>query len=108
MKAAVFHAPNEPLTIEEVCIAMPGRSEVLIRTAYTGLRHSDLHFIEGKYPGPTPAVLGHECAGVVEAVGGLNCLHCYGISTCGDDGRRYRVPLTDSLFGIFPNDLHIR
>jgi S-(hydroxymethyl)glutathione dehydrogenase/alcohol dehydrogenase len=69
MRAAVFHVPNEPLTIEDVRIAKPGRSQVLIRTAYTGLCHSDLHFIEGKYPGPTPAVLGHECAGVVEMVG---------------------------------------
>jgi S-(hydroxymethyl)glutathione dehydrogenase/alcohol dehydrogenase len=69
MKAAVFHAPNQPLTIEDIDIAQPGRREVLIRTAAAGLCHSDLHIIEGKYPGPVPAVLGHECAGVVEAVG---------------------------------------
>lgn len=69
MKAAVLHAPNQPLTIEDIQIAKPGRREVLIRTAATGLCHSDLHIIEGKYPGPMPAVLGHECAGVVEAVG---------------------------------------
>ena len=69
MKAAVFHAPNQPLTIEDVDIAKPGRREVLIRTAATGLCHSDLHFIEGKYPGPVPAVLGHECSGIVEQVG---------------------------------------
>lgn len=69
MKAAVFHAPNQPLTIEDVDIARPLRREVLIRTSACGLCHSDLHFIEGKYPGPVPAILGHECAGVVEAVG---------------------------------------
>ncbi|MFT3804417.1 MAG: Zn-dependent alcohol dehydrogenase [Burkholderiaceae bacterium] len=69
MKAAVLHAPNQPLTIEDVEIDKPGRREVLIRTAVAGLCHSDLHFIEGKYPWPTPAVLGHESAGVVEAVG---------------------------------------
>ena len=69
MKAAVFHAPNQPLTIEDIDIAKPGRREVLIRTAATGLCHSDLHFIEGKYPGPVPAVLGHECSGIVEQVG---------------------------------------
>lgn len=69
MKAAVFHAANQPLTIEDIDIARPGRSEVLVRTAYTGLCHSDLHFIEGKLPGPVPAVLGHESAGIVEAVG---------------------------------------
>lgn len=69
MKAAVFHAPNQPLTIEKVEIEKPGPREVLIRTAVAGLCHSDLHFIEGKYPWPAPAILGHESAGVVEAVG---------------------------------------
>jgi S-(hydroxymethyl)glutathione dehydrogenase/alcohol dehydrogenase len=42
---------------------------VLLRTAFAGLCHSDLHFMEGLYPFPTPAVLGHEGAAVVEAVG---------------------------------------
>jgi len=40
-----------------------------LRTAFAGLCHSDLHFIDGLYPHPTPCVLGHESAGVVEAVG---------------------------------------
>jgi S-(hydroxymethyl)glutathione dehydrogenase / alcohol dehydrogenase len=69
MKAAVFHAPNVPLTIENVEHAKPKRREVLLRTAFAGLCHSDLHFMEGLYPFPTPAVLGHEGAAVVEAVG---------------------------------------
>ncbi|HBK04738.1 MAG TPA: alcohol dehydrogenase [Acetobacteraceae bacterium] len=69
MKAAVFHAAHQPLTIEDVEIEKPKRREVLLRTAYAGLCHSDLHFMEGLYPYPTPAVLGHEGAAVVEAVG---------------------------------------
>src|SRR5271167_4931856 len=69
MKAAVLHAPNQPLTIEEVELTRPKAREVLLRTAFAGLCHSDLHFIEGLYPHPTPCVLGHESAGVVEAVG---------------------------------------
>jgi len=69
MKAAVLHAPNQPLTIEEVALTKPQAREVLLRTAFAGLCHSDLHFIEGLYPHPTPCVLGHESAGVVEAVG---------------------------------------
>src|SRR5438445_3193267 len=69
MKAAVLHAPNQPLTIEEVALTKPQAREVLLRTAFAGLCHSDLHFIEGLYPHPTPVVLGHESAGVVEAVG---------------------------------------
>jgi S-(hydroxymethyl)glutathione dehydrogenase/alcohol dehydrogenase len=69
MKAAVLHAVNQPMTIEEVSLAKPKAREVLVRTAYAGLCHSDLHFIEGLYPHPLPAVLGHEVAGVVEQVG---------------------------------------
>ncbi len=69
MKAAVLHAPNQPLTIEEVALTKPSSRDVLLRTAFAGLCHSDLHFIDGLYPHPTPCVLGHESAGIVEAVG---------------------------------------
>jgi len=69
MKAAVFHSPNQPLTIEQVDIDDPQEHEVLVRTAASGVCHSDLHFVEGLYPLPGPAILGHEAAGVVEKVG---------------------------------------
>src|SRR5260221_3931548 len=69
MKAAVLHAAKEPLTIEDVSLANPGPREVLIGTAVAGICHSDLHFADGSYPHPMPCVLGHESAGVVEAVG---------------------------------------
>jgi S-(hydroxymethyl)glutathione dehydrogenase / alcohol dehydrogenase len=69
VKAAVLIEAGEPLEIEQVNIANPGPHEVLIRTAACGLCHSDLHFIEGTYPHPLPAIPGHEAAGIVEAVG---------------------------------------
>src|SRR5262245_23839243 len=69
MKAAVFHKPGSPLTIENVSISKPGPREVLIRTSAVGMCHSDLHFVDGLYPFPAPVVLGHEAAGIVEAVG---------------------------------------
>ncbi len=69
MKAAVLHQPNEPLVIEEIGTQKPGPHEVLLNTAYAGLCHSDLHFIEGLYPHPLPVVLGHESACIVEQVG---------------------------------------
>src|SRR3954454_14677866 len=69
MKAAVLHQPNQPLTIEEVALEKPRSREVVLRTAFAGLCHSDLHFIEGLYPTPTPVVLGHESSAIVEAVG---------------------------------------
>lgn len=69
MKAAVLHTVNQPLAIEDVILQKPGPREVLIRTKVAGLCHSDLHFMEGLYPHPLPAVLGHESAGIVEQVG---------------------------------------
>ena len=69
MKAAVLREVGKPLQIEDVQISKPGPHEVLIRTAAAGVCHSDLHFIEGSYPHPLPAVLGHESAGIVEQVG---------------------------------------
>ena len=69
MKAAVLIEAGKPLQIEQVNISNPGPHEVLIRTAACGLCHSDLHFIEGTYPHPLPAIPGHEAAGIVEAVG---------------------------------------
>jgi len=69
MKAAVLREINKPLEIEEIQHGKPGPREVLVRTAAAGVCHSDLHFQNGSYPYPLPAVLGHESAGVVEAVG---------------------------------------
>jgi len=69
MKAAVLREINKPLEIEYVQHGDPGPREVLIRTVAAGVCHSDLHFQNGSYPYPLPAVLGHESAGVVEAVG---------------------------------------
>jgi len=69
MKAAIFHGPQQPLTIEEVEIDKPKSREVLVRTVASGVCHSDLHFVDGYYPHPAPAILGHEAAGIVEEVG---------------------------------------
>ena len=69
MKAAIFHGVKEPLTIEEIEIDAPKAREVVVKTVASGVCHSDLHFIEGLYPFPSPAILGHEAAGIVEAVG---------------------------------------
>ena len=69
MKAAVMRAVGRPLEIEDVHIDAPAPREVLVRTVATGVCHSDLHVLEGALPNPTPTVLGHEPAGVVEAVG---------------------------------------
>ena len=69
MKAAVLRGVNTPLEVEEVQLDNPRPREVVVRTRASGVCHSDLHFVEGKYPTPMPVVLGHEPAGTVEAVG---------------------------------------
>jgi S-(hydroxymethyl)glutathione dehydrogenase/alcohol dehydrogenase len=69
MKAAVLNTCPGDLEIEDVQIDKPGPREVLVTTSAAGLCHSDLHFLEAKYPAQVPVVLGHESAGVVEAVG---------------------------------------
>lgn len=69
MKAAVMRAVGEPLTVVDVSVDAPRASEVRVRLAAAGLCHSDLRFLEGAYPHPLPTILGHESAGIVEAVG---------------------------------------
>jgi S-(hydroxymethyl)glutathione dehydrogenase / alcohol dehydrogenase len=68
-RAAILHSCPGDLAIEDIEIDKPGPHEVLIQTVAAGLCHSDLHFMEGKYTIDCPAVLGHESAGVVTAVG---------------------------------------
>ena len=69
MKAAVMRTLRAPLQIEEIQIDAPRPREVLVRTLAVGVCHSDLHVIDGALPNPVPIVLGHEPAGIVEAVG---------------------------------------
>lgn len=63
------YAETRPLAIEEFELAPPGPGEVLVRVRAAGLCHSDLSVIDGNRPRPLPMVLGHEMAGVVEALG---------------------------------------
>ncbi len=63
------YAQTKPLSIEEIDLEPPGRDEILVRIGAAGLCHSDLSVINGDRPRPVPMALGHEAAGVVEAVG---------------------------------------
>jgi S-(hydroxymethyl)glutathione dehydrogenase/alcohol dehydrogenase len=69
VRAAVLRAVNEPLSVEEVELADPGSGEVVVRLHASGVCHSDWNVVSGATPNPFPVVLGHEGAGVVEAVG---------------------------------------
>ena len=63
------YAQSRPLSIEAFELDPPGPGEVLVRVRAAGLCHSDLSVIDGNRPRPVPMVLGHEAAGVVEAIG---------------------------------------
>ena len=69
MGTARPYADSRPLSIETVRLEPPGRDEVQVAIRAAGLCHSDLSVINGDRPRPLPMALGHEAAGVVEAVG---------------------------------------
>ena len=68
MKAVVVHELNR-MSVEQVELAAPKAHEVRVKMAAAGVCHSDLSALNGTIPHPFPLVLGHEGAGVVEAVG---------------------------------------
>jgi S-(hydroxymethyl)glutathione dehydrogenase / alcohol dehydrogenase len=70
MRAAVLEEFGKPLVVQEVDLAEPRAGEVLVRLEACGVCHTDLYTASGADPsGYAPAVLGHEGAGVVEAIG---------------------------------------
>lgn len=68
-RAAVLYKPNTPFVVEELKLEEPRRGEVLVKVGATGVCQSDWHLATGATSHPLPVVVGHEGAGVVEAVG---------------------------------------
>lgn len=70
MRAAVLEAAAQPLVLwDDIEVAAPGAGQVRVRVTHCGVCHSDLSLVDGVFPCPTPIVLGHEAAGVIDAVG---------------------------------------
>lgn len=69
IRAAVAREAGRDLAIETLTLDPPRVDEILVRVVATGVCHTDLVVIAGHLPTPMPVVLGHEGAGVVEAVG---------------------------------------
>ncbi len=98
------YADSRPIRVDEIELAAPQRDEILIRIEAAGVCHSDLSVVDGNRVRPTPMLLGHEAAGVIEELGpaddpagtGLDlgqrvvmtflprCGHC---PACATDGR---------------------
>jgi Zn-dependent alcohol dehydrogenase len=92
------YAQSGPLTITDLELDDPGAGELLVRIEAAGLCHSDLSVVDGNRVRPTPMLLGHEAAGIVEKVGGTSDLapgqrvvmtflpRCGRCSSCATDG----------------------
>ena len=69
VRGLVYHGRSRLPTVEDLSLDPPREGEVLVRMAAAGVCHSDLHVIDGEWDRPSELVLGHEGAGVIEALG---------------------------------------
>ena len=69
VRAVVALSKGEPVSVQTIVVPDPGPSEVVVRVETCGVCHTDLHYREGAINDEFPFLLGHEAAGVVEAVG---------------------------------------
>jgi len=114
--AAVARKPSEPFEIEHLDLTEPRPDEVLVKVVGTGLCHTDLICRDQWYPVPLPAVLGHEGAGVVEAVGSavrkvkpgdhvvMSFVSCGECVACKEGAPAYCTGLYDLNFSGFRPD----
>jgi aryl-alcohol dehydrogenase len=101
IRAAVLKSFKEPLEIRELTIGNPRPDELRVRMVATGICHTDIIMLGGLLRAPLPAVLGHEGAGVVEAIGSavtthkpgdhvvLSFAHCGHCSNCNEGKPSY-------------------
>ena len=69
VRAAVFLGAAAGFRVEELLLDPPGPGEVRVRMLASGVCHSDLHVLDGDWERPSPVVMGHEGAGIVEELG---------------------------------------
>ncbi|MGL3104214.1 NAD(P)-dependent alcohol dehydrogenase [Bradyrhizobium sp. BR 1432] len=101
IRAAVAREKGAPLNLETIDLEAPRPDEILVKVKATGVCHTDLVVRDGMLPTPFPVVLGHEGAGVVEAVGAaiakvkpgdhvvMTFNSCGGCSSCQDHAASY-------------------
>ena len=90
MRAIIYRGHGAEI-VDDVVMDDPGPGEVVVALKAAGLCHSDVSVLDGTIPFPTPVVLGHEGAGVVEAIGagvtGLDVGDHVTLSTIASCGR---------------------
>lgn len=116
--AAVLHEYGGEFELEELELARPASREVLVRVVATGFCHTDEKVRQGARSVPTPVVLGHEGAGVVEAVGRevehlqtgdhvvLTFAYCGGCANCARGHPAYCERMDELNFGARGQALH--
>jgi S-(hydroxymethyl)glutathione dehydrogenase/alcohol dehydrogenase len=114
-RAAVLDRPGVSSRIEDLHLAEPGPGEVRVRMQASGVCHSDLHVRDGEWERPGPIVLGHEGAGVVEALGrdvdglvigqqvALSWLVPCGVCRACESGRPWACPNSPSFRHRMPD-----
>lgn len=69
VRGLVYHGVGRPASLEDLRLDPPGAGEVRVRMVAAGVCHSDLHVVDGEWERPSEIVLGHEGAGLIEALG---------------------------------------
>ena len=69
VRGVIARAKGQPVTVETIVVPDPGPGEVLVKVQACGVCHTDLHYREGGIGDDFPYLLGHEAAGIVDAVG---------------------------------------
>jgi S-(hydroxymethyl)mycothiol dehydrogenase len=69
VRGVVAHKQGEPVSVETIIVPDPGPGEAVVTVQACGVCHTDLHYREGGINDEFPFLLGHEAAGLVEAVG---------------------------------------
>ncbi|MEG3595347.1 MAG: Zn-dependent alcohol dehydrogenase [Chloroflexota bacterium] len=70
IKGAVLYEYNQPVVVEDMELGSPQNGEVLVKMMASGVCHSDWHVVKGEWSNiPTPVILGHEGAGIIEEIG---------------------------------------
>ncbi len=76
-RGVISRRPGEAALLEDILLDPPGPGEVLVRIQASGVCHTDLHYKLGKIGNEFPYLLGHEGAGIVEALGDAHLDYCH-------------------------------
>ena len=106
MRAARYHGPGKPLSLESVAVRPPAHGEALVRVKAAGICHTDLHFLSGVLNlGISPLTLGHEIAGEVAELGDGSAGVAVGWSSKSLFGQG--VPAADGITFFIISDTHM-